>query len=267
MLHKHACIYTDVDELDLSKPEDIKDFLAAERVDYIVNCAAYTHVDKAESEADLAMILNRDIPANLLAAMEKHPATRLIHISTDYVYKDSELKEHKEDDPLGSDSVYGQTKLEGEKVLLNDSRTLILRTSWLYSEFGHNFVRTMLRLMEDDREIRVVNDQVGNPTYAVDLAMAIINIIIAVEDGKKTFVPGVYNFSNLGECSWYDLALEVCRMSSCRSTLVPIESHEYKTAAPRPRFSAMNKTKIYETYGLVIPDWKDSLAECLKNLF
>jgi len=258
--------FTDVDELDATDLDALKTYLASNPVDVIINCAAYTDVEQAETEADLATKLNRDILRNLKACMEKFRSVRLIHISTDYVYRGEQPRPIREDDPTGPLGVYARTKLEGENVLRGHPRVLILRTSWLYSVFGKNFVKNMINRMDLKSDLKVVYDQVGTPTYAEDLAKAIMQIISDVDSDMLQFVPGIFNYSNSGVCSWYDLTMEICRLIGCRAKVVPIESHEFPGAVKRPGYSVMNKSKIQEVYGVDVPYWKDSLERCIQNL-
>jgi dTDP-4-dehydrorhamnose reductase len=258
--------FTDIEELDLTDASAIENTLVSNPADYIINCAAYTNVDRAESDPDGAMQLNRDAIRNLTAALEKFPETRIIQISTDYIFAGDLLRPLKEDDVPAPLSTYGITKLEGEKVLQDHPRALIFRTSWLYSVFGRNFVKSMINNMDQKKELCVVYDQIGTPTYAEDLARAIMQIISDVDSGLKPFVPGIFNFSNEGVCSWYDLAMEVCRLISCKSKIVPVETSQYPLPAKRPPYAVLNKSKIREVYGVEVPYWRDSLERCVKDL-
>ncbi len=263
---KQIYSFTDIDELDVSNKDVLQDYLDSNPVDYIINCAAYTDVDGAESEPDLAMQMNRDVLIYLKDSLENHPDTRLIHISTDYIFKGDVTRPLTEEDKAEPQSVYGKTKLEGEKVLHGHPRTIILRTSWLFSVFGKNFVKSMINRMDQRNDMRIVYDQVGTPTYAEDLARATMQIISDVESGKSAFVPGIFNYSNEGVCSWYDLAMEVCRMINCKGYVFPVETHEYQLPAKRPVYSVLNKSKIKEVYGVEVPYWRESLEKCIKNL-
>ncbi|MFO7669603.1 MAG: dTDP-4-dehydrorhamnose reductase [Bacteroidales bacterium] len=265
-LFSQVYTFTDVEELDLTDVAAIENQLKTRPAKYIINCAAYTDVDGAESDPDRAMLLNRDIVRNLSGALEKFPDTRLIHISTDYIFPGNLLRPLKEDDTPGPLNIYGITKLEGEKVIQDHPRALIFRTSWLYSVFGRNFVKSMINRMDQKEELRVVYDQVGSPTYAEDLAKAIMQIISDIESGKKPFVPGIFNFSNEGVCSWYDLAMEVCRQISCGGNILPVETSGYPLPAKRPPYAVLNKSKIREVYGVEVPYWRDSLGKCIKGL-
>ena len=258
--------FTDIDELDVSKKEVLATYLASNPSAYIINCAAYTDVDGAESEPDQAMQMNREALVNLRDCLEDHPDTRLIHISTDYVFKGDIIRPLREDDEPEPISVYGKTKLEGEKVLHGHPRAIIIRTSWLFSVFGKNFVKSMINRMDQRTDLKVVYDQVGTPTYAEDLARAIMQIISDVDSGQSVFVPGIFNYSNEGVCSWFDLAVEVCRLINCKGHVFPVETSEYPLPAPRPVYSVLNKSRIKEVYGVEVPYWRASLEKCIKNL-
>jgi dTDP-4-dehydrorhamnose reductase len=258
--------FTDIEELDVTDAAALESYLVSHPADYVINCAAYTDVDKAESEPELAMQLNRDAIVNLAETLKGSTETKIIHISTDYIFRGDLLRPLKEDDTPDPLSVYGNTKLEGEKVLHNHPRAMVIRTSWLFSVFGRNFVKSMINRMDQYDDINVVYDQIGTPTYAEDLARAIMQIISDVEAGKRPFVPGVFNYSNEGVCSWYDLAMEVCRLITCKGMIFPVESSQYPAAAKRPPYSVLNKTKIKEVYGVEVPYWRDSLEKCIKKL-
>lgn len=228
---------------------------------YVINCAAYTAVDKAEDELELARRVNRDGAANLARMCMTHGAT-LIHISTDFVFEGNIPKLLSETDPANPISVYGVTKLEGEEAIAAELQEFyVLRTSWLYSEHGNNFVKTMLNLGSTRDELKVIADQVGTPTYAMDLAQAIFNIIAADE---KAY--GIYHFSNEGVTSWYDFAKAIFDISGMSTRVLPIPGTEYPTKAARPAFSVMDKAKFKNTFNLEIPYWRDSLEICLKKL-
>lgn len=258
--------FTDVDELDLTDLESLKSYLRSHSVDFIINCAAYTDVEGAESEPELAMKLNRDIPVNLKHCMEEFRSLHIIHISTDYVYRGEQPRPIREDDPTAPMGVYAKTKLEGENVLRGHPRALIVRTSWLYSVFGKNFVKNMINKMDQKSDLKVIYDQVGTPTYAEDLAKAIMQIISDVESDMLQFVPGVFNYSNNGVCSWYDFAMEICRLLGSKAKVVPIESSEFPGAVKRPAYTVMNKSRIQEVYGVEVPYWRNSLESCIRNL-
>jgi len=228
---------------------------------YVINCAAYTAVDKAEDELDLARQVNRDGAANLARLSKTHGAT-LIHISTDFVFEGNLPKLLAEIDPANPISVYGLTKLEGEQAIAAEMQAYyILRTSWLYSEHGNNFVKTMLSLGSTRPELKVIADQVGTPTYAMDLADVIFQIIAAE---KRAY--GVYHFSNEGVTSWFDFAKAIFDLSGMRTRVLPIPGSEYPTKASRPAFSVMDKTKLKKTFNIEIPYWRDSLEICINKL-
>jgi len=258
--------FTDIDELDVTNKKVMERYLTSNPADYIINCAAFTDVDGAESEPEKAMVLNRDVLVNFKECLEKLPDTRLIHISTDYIFKGDTTHPLTEEDQTDPQSVYGRTKLEGEKVLLGHPRAIIVRTSWLFSVFGKNFVKSMINRMDQRTDLKIVYDQIGTPTYAEDLARAIMQIISEVDSGISDFVPGIFHYSNEGVCSWYDLAMEICRLINCKGFVLPIESHEYPLPAARPVYSVLNKSKIKKVYGVEVPYWRDSLEKCIKNL-
>lgn len=252
---------TDKDELDITNQLAVNDFINRHEIDGVVNCAAYTAVDKAETNQKLCTALNTEAPAYLAAAIDKRGGW-IAQVSTDYVFNGKKFTPYVETDTPCPDSVYGSTKLAGEfGVGKFCKRAMIIRTAWLYSTFGNNFVKTMLRLGSEREEIGVVFDQIGTPTYAHDLA---VTILTAVENGVK---PGVYHYSNEGVCSWYDFTKAIHRIAGITSCHVkPLHTAEYPTAAKRPAYSVLDKTKIKETYGMEIPYWEDSLAKCIKSL-
>ena len=257
----HQWLNTDVEELDITNQLAVNQFVAENKVDGIVNCAAYTAVDKAESDRQLATALNTEAPAYLAAAIEKRGGW-LLHISTDYVFDGTNHTPYVETDTPCPDSVYGSTKLAGEMGVMKFCRkTMIIRTGWLYSTFGNNFVKTMLRLGRERDKLGVVFDQVGTPTYAHDLAQAIMT---AIEQGVK---PGIFHFSDEGVCSWYDFAKAIHRMAGInRCQVSPLHTEEYPTPASRPHYSVLDKTKIKQTYGIEVPYWEESLKECIEKL-
>lgn len=258
---QHKFFNTDKDELDITNQLAINDFVNRNMIDGIVNCAAYTAVDKAEADQKLCTALNTEAPAYLAAAIEKRGGW-IIHISTDYVFNGKKYNPYVETDVPCPDSVYGNTKLAGELgVSKFCHRAVIIRTAWLYSTFGNNFVKTMLLLGHERNELGVVFDQIGSPTYARDLAQAIITVI------EKEIKPGVYHFSNEGVCSWYDFTKAIHRIAGITTCNVrPIHTSEYPTPAERPAYSVLDKTKIKETFGINIPYWEDSLRECIEKL-
>ncbi len=257
-------IFTDVDTLDLCQAEAVKEFVTVHKVDYLINCAAYTAVDKAEDEEALALKINRDAVKNLAEAASQAGA-KVLHVSTDYVFDGTSYLPYSESDPTCPVSVYGYTKLAGEEVLLQTCpASVVVRTSWLYSEHGNNFLKTMLRLGKERPELNVIFDQAGTPTYAGDLAKSLVSIIREAEKGN--FHPGIYHFSNEGVCSWYDFAVQIMEVSGTCCKVIPIETKEYPTRARRPHYSVLNKTKIKLDYGISIPHWIESLRICYNKL-
>ena len=258
---QHRFFNTDVAELDITNQLAVADFVGRNGIDGIINCAAYTAVDKAEDNKELCTTLNTVAPAYLAAAVEKRGGW-IVQVSTDYVFNGKAHKPYVETDTPSPDSVYGSTKLAGELgVQKFCKRAMVIRTAWLYSTFGNNFVKTMIRLGKEREELGVVFDQIGTPTYAGDLAKAIMT---AVEKGIK---PGVYHFSNEGVTSWYDFTKAIHRIAGITTCKVrPIHTSEYPTPANRPHFSVLDKTKIKETYDMEIPYWEDSLHKCIEKL-
>ena len=258
---QHKYFNTDVAELDITDQQAIEDFVQKNEIDGIVNCAAYTAVDKAEGDKELCTSLNTLAPAYLATAVEKREGW-MIQISTDYVLNGKGHTPYREEDTPSPDSVYGSTKLAGELGALKFcKRTMIIRTAWLYSTFGNNFVKTMMRLGKEKTELGVIFDQIGTPTYAADLATTIMAAI------NKGIVPGVYHFSNEGVISWYDFTKAIHRIAGITSCHVrPLHTSEYPTPANRPAYSVLDKTKIKQTYGIEIPYWEESLEKCIKTL-
>jgi dTDP-4-dehydrorhamnose reductase len=254
-------------DMDLSDSKSIEQYFENHQYDLIINCAAYTAVDKAESEVDLANQVNH-LAVVQLASIAKRDNSKLIHISTDYVFDGMSFQPYKEIDEVAPQSVYGKSKLAGEIAIrsMMPVNALIIRTSWVYSEFGANFVKTMLHLGKERQFLKIVYDQVGSPTYARDLAMAILNIAKSDIFNKNTFDTDVLHFSNEGVCTWYDFAKTIFEIENIDCIIKPIESIEYPTPAKRPHFSLLNKAKIKDKYDIEIPYWKDSLTECLRNL-
>ena len=259
----HKWFFTDVAELDITSAEAVNAFIDANAVSLIVNCAAYTNVDRAESEEDIALRINADAVRNLAEAMKRVDGV-LVHISTDYVFGGNlNNTPCTEDEPVNPTGAYGRTKLAGEQAAAI-CRHLIFRTAWLYSEYGKNFLLTMLNLTATKPELKVVFDQVGTPTYAGDLARAIFDI---VENGTYVNHEGIYNFSNEGVCSWFDFSKEIARQSghtACR--ISPCHSDEFPSPVKRPAYSVLDKTKYKSTFRAEIPYWTDSLTTCLNNI-
>jgi dTDP-4-dehydrorhamnose reductase len=256
-----AYFFTDVDELDITNFEAIDDFVVSNKIDGIVNCAAYTAVDKAETDIELCYKINTEAVKNIAEAAKIHNV-KVIHVSTDYVFNGENFKPYNEEDEVCPVSVYGKSKLEGEKALFETMQeAVVIRTSWLYSSFGNNFVKTMMKLGAEREALNVIFDQVGTPTYAADLAEAIITIL-----KSENYVPGIYHFSNEGVCSWYDFAIKIHQIAGIKCLVRPIESKEYHFPTPRPHYSVLNKSKIKKTFGMVIPHWEESLKKCLDIL-
>ena len=266
---QHRYFFTDIvvpegmkaSVLDITKQEDVNAFVQENHIDCIVNCAAFTAVDKAEESVELCRRLNSEAPGILAEAVGKRGGC-MIQISTDYVFDGTAYNPYTEDAPTCPNSVYGTTKLDGENaVAAVCNKYMIIRTAWLYSTYGNNFVKTMIRLGKEKPELGVVFDQVGTPTYARDLAVAIMTAI------HKGIVPGIYHFSNEGVISWYDFTKAIHRIAGITSCKVkPLHTSEYPTPATRPHFSVLDKTKIKRTYGIEIPYWEDSLKECVSKL-
>lgn len=257
-------IFTDVAELDITNADAVMYVAKHYSIDAIVNCAAYTNVDKAESDEATAELINATAVGNLARAMKEVDGT-LFHISTDYVFGSEGNTPRTEEMPLDPLGVYGRTKLHGEQAILESGcKALIFRTAWLYSEFGNNFLKTMLRLTAEREQLNVVFDQVGTPTYAGDLALAIFSIIEAgVYEGNE----GIYHFSNEGVCSWYDFAVEIAAVAgntNCR--INPCHSSEFPSPVTRPPYSVLDKTKIKNTFDIDIPHWRESMEYCIKRI-
>ena len=253
--------FTDVAELDICDIEAIGRYVVDHAIDCIVNCAAYTNVNKAEEDTELCDKLNHLAPANLARVAAKHQIG-LIHVSTDYVFNGEHYVPYKEEESTCPNSVYGVTKLAGEQAILSiHPEAVVIRTAWLYSTFGNNFVKTMLRLGSEREELGVVFDQIGTPTYARDLARTIQHIMV------KGIVPGIYHYSNEGVCSWYDFTKMIFALGGITTCqLKPLHTDEYPTPAARPHYSVLDKTKIKQTYGIDVPYWVDSLRECISSV-
>lgn len=266
---QHNYFFTDVmipegsiaQKLDITNEEEVNNFINSNEIDCVINCAAFTAVDKAESNADFCNVLNNIAPGYLATAVGKRGGS-MVQISTDYVFDGTSCKPVTEDLPTCPNSVYGSTKLAGEKaVAAGCPNSIIIRTAWLYSTFGNNFVKTMIRLGKEKTELGVIFDQVGTPTYARDLAVAVFTAI------NKGIVPGIYHFSNEGVISWYDFTKAIHRLAGITTCHVkPLHTAEYPTPAARPHYSVLDKTKIKDTYGIEIPYWEDSLRECVEQL-
>ena len=255
---KHQYFFTDIAELDITDKAAVSDFVTANNIELIVNCAAYTNVDKAEEDEVTAMKINADAVAILGSQ-----GVKVIHVSTDYVFSGDEHLPCKESDPVAPRTAYGRTKYEGEKRLLAECPdAVILRTAWLYSSFGNNFVKTMIRLGKEKETLGVVFDQIGTPTYAADLAAAIFTVIEC-----PMWHPGIYHFTNEGVCSWYDFTIAIHALAGIQNCQVrPILSEEYAYKTPRPHYSVLDKSKFKKTFGIEIPYWLDGLKRCMEKL-
>ena len=264
--YKYNFYFTDSSSLDITEFKKVKEFIDLNKINVIINCAAYTAVDRAEEDKENADNINHLAVKNL-ATIAKDKSIKLIHISTDYVFDGENFKPYLEDDVTSPNGVYGKTKLDGENAMvsINPSNSIIIRTSWVYSSFGANFVKTMLRLGKERDSLGVIFDQVGTPTYARDLAKTVLDIV-AFGEAEVTHPRDVqiYNYANEGVCSWYDFAKEIMKMAKIDCQINPIETKEYPIPAKRPHYSLLNKSKIKEEFGIIIPYWKDSLEECLQ---
>ena len=261
--YSYNFFFTDRSNIDITSKESIKEFCQINSINVIINCAAYTAVDKAESDEINADLINRKA-VKKLALVSKELNIKLIHISTDYVFDGKNFKPYCEEFQTNPQSIYGKTKLDGENEIrdINPLNSIIIRTSWVYSYYGNNFVKTMLRLGKEKEELGVIFDQVGTPTYAKDLAKTILNILPNINNDKVV----IYNYSNEGVLSWYDFAKEIMRMAKLNCQINPIETYQYPTPAKRPHYSLLNKSKIKSTFNISIPYWKDGLNDCLKRL-
>jgi dTDP-4-dehydrorhamnose reductase len=258
-------LFTDIDILDLTNLQQTEQFIKRTRPDWIINCAAYNQVDKAESEPDKALLVNATAVRNITEVIKGNEC-KLIHISTDYVYDGKSNVPYNESSVPNPVSAYGRSKLEGERFALLHPGSMVIRTSWLYSSFGNNFVKTILRSAKEKESLRVVFDQTGTPTYAGDLAEAIMSIIAGVIRNQFAMISGIYNYSNEGVCSWFDFAFEIVNAAGLNCLVLPLLSKDYHQVAERPAFSVMDKNKIRDSYNLKIPYWRTSLAKCIKLL-
>ncbi len=256
-------IFTDVAELDITDRAAIRQLVAQKQIDRMINCAAYTNVEQAEEDFATADLLNNRAVANL-AIVAREVGALLIHVSTDYVFSGEAHRPYREEQPTAPLGVYGKTKLAGE-VAIQDSgcNYVIIRTAWLYSEFGNNFVKTMLRLTAEREKLSVVFDQIGTPTYAGDLVAAILRIIDSEQAAGSR---ELYHFTDEGVCSWYDFAYEIARLAGRKCRINPCHTSEFPTKAVRPAYSVLDKTKIKNTFGLTIPNWRESLEKCIVKL-
>ena len=261
--YNYNFFFTTRDDIDITSKDSIKEFCQTNSINVIINCAAYTAVDKAQSDIENADLVNRKA-VKKLSIVAKELNIKLIHISTDYVFDGKNFKPYVEEFQTNPQSVYGKTKLDGENEIrdINPLNSIIIRTSWVYSYYGNNFVKTMLRLGKEKEELGVIFDQVGTPTYAKDLAITILDIVPQIENHKVE----IYNYSNEGVLSWYDFAKEIMKMAKLNCKINPIETYQYPTPAKRPHFSLLNKSKIKSKFNLEIPYWKDGLDDCLIRL-
>ena len=258
LLLGNSAVYVDRDELDITDEAAVRDFFANQSFDFVINCAAYTAVDRAEDDFEAAARINRLGPA-LLAKYGR----RVVQVSTDYVFDGTAHLPYKEEDAVSPVSVYGSTKLAGEEAVLAEAETaVVIRTAWLYSSFGANFVKTMRRLGAERDSLGVIFDQIGTPTYAADLAAAIVAMLPQIKPGMKE----VYHYSNEGVASWYDFAVAIMAESGLSCAVRPLETSEYPTRATRPAYSVLNKAKIRRDFGLTIPHWMDGLKRCIVKL-
>lgn len=259
--NQYTYFFTDVAELDITDESAVRNYVRQNDIDCIVNCAAFTAVDKAEDNEELCNILNNLAPGYLAKAISERGGC-MVQVSTDYVFDGTNHTPYRENEPTCPATVYGRTKLAGEEaVLQNCPRSVVIRTAWLYSTFGNNFVKTMIRLGREKENLGVIFDQIGTPTYARDLAAAIFAVL------NRGVVPGVYHFSNEGVISWYDFTKAIHRIAGITSCKVrPLHTEEYPAPAPRPHYSVLDKTKIKDTYHIEVPYWEDSLTECINRL-
>jgi dTDP-4-dehydrorhamnose reductase len=263
---QYDLVFAKREQLDLSKTSSIAEYFKQNKFDVIINCAAYTAVDQAESEPDLADTINH-LAVKQLASIATQQQAKLVHISTDYVFNGQQHRPYVETDPVDPQSVYGASKLAGEQAVMREMATnaLIIRTSWVYSEFGNNFVKTMLKLGGERDALSVIYDQIGTPTYAHDLAEALMSIVASEPFNRTSFNTQLFHFTNEGVCSWYDFAKAIFEHSDITCDVSPIETKDYPTPAKRPAYSLLNKAKIKNAFDLTIPYWKDSLKKCLIN--
>jgi dTDP-4-dehydrorhamnose reductase len=255
---------TDIDTLDLTQEEAVRSFILDYHPDFIIHCAAYTAVDKAEDDEEKASLLNTNVVEYITGPAEDINA-RFIHISTDYVFDGMKNTPYLEDDKVNPQSVYGRTKLLGEKAALKYENSMIIRTAWLYSTGENNFVNTMLKMGSERSDINVVNDQYGSPTYSADLAEALLSIVSMVVGGEKPFVPGIFHYSNEGVCTWFDFARRIMQLAHLDCRIHPVDTAGYPTKAARPKYSVLSKDKIKTIYGLTVPAWEDALRRCLEK--
>lgn len=258
--------FTDADTLDITDKKAIQDYFKKILPDFVINCAAYTAVDKAEADMENARFINA-VATGFLSGAARNQGAGFVHISTDYVFDGNHFRPYSEEDPVNPKAIYGKTKLEGEeRCMAENPESVIIRTSWLYSSFGNNFVKTMLRVGKERDEVNVVFDQVGTPTFAGDLAQAIMTIAGKFAEKRSSLIPGIYHYSNEGVISWFDFAHTIFEISGIKCPVNPIFSKVLNQPAPRPPFSVLDKSKIKNTFELEIPYWKESLKVCLEKL-
>lgn len=257
-------IYTDVKELDITNETEVVNFVENNKIDLIINCAAYTAVDKAEEDKDNAYKVNVIGPKNLTIAAQNRNIS-IIHTSTDYVFDGKAYKPYLESDKTNPQSVYGNTKLEGEHEVAKYEKHIIIRTAWLYSIFGNNFVKTIIRIANENLQITVVDDQIGSPTNAADLAYACVKIAKDILD-EKEIIYGTYHYANQGICSWYDFAKAIVELKNISCNVKAVDSSMFKRPAPRPHYSVLNKSKVINNFNIDIPHWRDSLEKVLNKL-
>lgn len=254
--------FIDIADLDITKTKHTQKYFNTHQFDFLINCAAYTAVDKAENDKDSAYKVNATAVKNLIDGI-KQKNTRLIHISTDYVFDGSNNLPYSEEFPTNPQTVYGHSKLKGEKFVLDYTNGMVIRTAWLFSSHGHNFVKSIIKKGGEQSELKVVNDQIGAPTYSKHLADAILKIVKADVSKNISFIPGVYHFTNSGFCSWYDFAIKIVKETNLSCSVRPVKTSEYQLPAKRPEYSVLSLQKIKSTYGLEIPEWTEGLKECL----
>jgi dTDP-4-dehydrorhamnose reductase len=259
--YDYEFFFYDKEELDITQQDEVEKKIQELQPQFLINCAAYTAVDKAETDKEICYAINADAVGYLAKAC-KNNNTQFIHISTDYVFDGTAAEPYKETDKPNPQSIYGKSKLAGEQEAVNNNpEAIIIRTSWVYSVYGSNFVKTMLRLMQSRPELNVVSDQYGSPTYAADLAQAIMHIV-----ESQSWQPGIYHYSNEGIISWFDFAKAIRDIAQLNCVVNPISTEQYPTPAARPKYSVLDKTKMQQTFGIELKDWKDSLQECLGKL-
>jgi len=260
------CVFKDLPELDICDAEVLNRFIIDQHINAVINCAGYTAVDKAEEEALIAQKVNSEGVLNLVNALKKVDG-KLIHISTDYVFDGNHSQPYKESDPVSPIGVYGQTKRAGELAVLNGSiDAIVIRTSWLYSKYGNNFVKTMLRLGNEKKSLQVVSDQKGTPTFAKDLAKTCLDILSDASSTKISKKGSLYHYSNEGVTSWYNFATAIMEIGNIDCRVIPIETKDYPTQARRPMYSVLDKSKIKSDFKVKIPHWRDSLTNCIKKI-